>query len=284
MTTLKTTLHPLSFFLTVLFVSCNSTGDYENKTPLNDTTIIQKITTAKLPNDTVKNLKAILPETFLFKYSECIGNCNDNERIISIKYKRDSLFLKIGSIQNCIGKFRPELKFHNDTLDIDIETNEYIFVKNKKGKIDTISTSLECDCYFYFEIGIRNLTSSHKTILLDGHKIGTKKSKNFLETELVLPTPEFIGGTDSLMIYIKRNIIYPELEKENKIQGTVYVSFTVDKEGKIKNSKILRGVNGGKNLDTEALRIVNNMPDWKPAESNNEKINAEQTLQIKFKL
>lgn len=96
--------------------------------------------------------------------------------------------------------------------------------------------------------------------------------------------PEFVGGIDSLMNYLKANINYPKWEMKNKIHGTVYVSFTVEKTGKIKNAKILKSVNGSKNFDAEVLPVINNMPNWKPGEHRNKKIDVPYNLPIRFKL
>ncbi len=101
---------------------------------------------------------------------------------------------------------------------------------------------------------------------------------------LVETMPEFYGGFDSLIRYIKKNLIYPEWERKNKIQGTVYASFIVDKNGKIKNSKIIRGVENAINFNKEVLRIIDNMPDWKPGENTVEKVDVEYSLPIKFAL
>ncbi|PJC62610.1 MAG: energy transducer TonB, partial [Flavobacteriales bacterium CG_4_9_14_0_2_um_filter_32_27] len=74
--------------------------------------------------------------------------------------------------------------------------------------------------------------------------------------------PEFIGGEIEMLRYLKTNTKYPEIEKKLGNQGTVWVSFVVGKDGKIKNTKIERGVS--KYLDAEALRVINAMPDWIP--------------------
>ena len=96
--------------------------------------------------------------------------------------------------------------------------------------------------------------------------------------------PEFVGGVDSLMSYLKTNINYPKWEKENKIKGTVYVSFTVDKEGKIKNSKILNSVYKAKNFDKEVLQVIDNMPDWKPGMNHGEKVDVQYMIPVRFTL
>jgi protein TonB len=94
--------------------------------------------------------------------------------------------------------------------------------------------------------------------------------------------PEFVGGIDSLTSYLKQKINYPKWEKENKIEGTEIVTFLVDKDGNIKDAKVIRSVKGSKNFDEEVLRVINNMPSWKPGEHNNEQVDVKYTLPIKF--
>jgi TonB family protein len=96
--------------------------------------------------------------------------------------------------------------------------------------------------------------------------------------------PEFIGGFDSLMSYLQNKITYPEWELKNKIQGTVYVAFIVDKKGKIKEAKIIRSVNGSKNFDTEVLNVINKMPDWTPGELHDKKVDVQYRLPVRFTL
>ncbi|MCW3072787.1 MAG: hypothetical protein JWO44_2677 [Bacteroidetes bacterium] len=116
------------------------------------------------------------PVVSLFEYSDCKEACNDDERLISRSGSADSLFLRIGAIENCEGRFRPEIKLSHDTLAIDIKIQER-YVKRKNGKTDTIIVSQECDCYFFFSIGIKNLPPGYKTILFDGHRIGSRKAE-----------------------------------------------------------------------------------------------------------
>jgi protein TonB len=66
--------------------------------------------------------------------------------------------------------------------------------------------------------------------------------------------PSFPGGEAKLFEYLSKNIKYPAIAKENGIQGKIYVNFVVDKDGKIKDVKIVRGGLGG-GLEDEALRL-----------------------------
>lgn len=57
--------------------------------------------------------------------------------------------------------------------------------------------------------------------------------------------PEFPGGDDSLYAYIARNIVYPEAAKKEKIEGRVFVTFVIEKDGQVSSAKILRDIGGG---------------------------------------
>lgn len=109
----------------------------------------------------------------------------------------------------------------------------------------------------------------------------------FLEEEILtfsVKMPEFKGGVSELFNFIKNTLIYPQMEKENGIEGTVYLQFVVNAVGKISAIKILRGVKGAVGLDKEAIRIVNAMPDWIPGENKGKKVSVYTTIPVKFRL
>ncbi|NQY08757.1 MAG: energy transducer TonB [Flavobacteriales bacterium] len=96
--------------------------------------------------------------------------------------------------------------------------------------------------------------------------------------------PEYIGGLDSLKVYLEKNVKYPKYEKDNNIQGRVYVTFIVGKEGKVREARILRSVEGSINFDPEALRVVNEMPDWIPGMQRGKPVSVQFNLPINFSL
>ncbi len=91
---------------------------------------------------------------------------------------------------------------------------------------------------------------------------------------------EFPGGENALEQYMKENMQYPPEALRKDIQGRVIVSFTVDKSGKIKDAKIIRSIHPL--IDTEALRLIKNMPNWKPAEVNGKTISTKQIIPVMF--
>ena len=94
--------------------------------------------------------------------------------------------------------------------------------------------------------------------------------------------PQFPGGMEALMKYLSENIKYPEQAKKENIQGRVYVTFVVEKDGSITDAKVLRSIGGG--CDEEALRVVNAMPKWEPGKLQGTPVRVQFNLPIVFKL
>ena len=94
--------------------------------------------------------------------------------------------------------------------------------------------------------------------------------------------PEFPGGEDSLYAYIARNIKYPEAAKKEKIEGRVFVTFVVEKDGQVSSAKILRDIGGG--CGEEAIRVVKSMPKWKPGTQRGNPVRFQFNLPVSFML
>ena len=101
--------------------------------------------------------------------------------------------------------------------------------------------------------------------------------------EVVEEMPEFPGGgMSAFMDYIKTNMRYPASAREKGTQGRVTVRFVVDKDGSIKDSKILRSVD--KDMDAEALRLINSMPKWEPGRQKGQPVAVKFTVPVMFRL
>jgi len=94
--------------------------------------------------------------------------------------------------------------------------------------------------------------------------------------------PEFPGGLAALYQYLGKNIKYPRQAQELRIQGTVFISFVVEKDGSVTQISLLRGIGGG--CDEEALRVVQNMPRWNPGKMGTHTVRASFSLPIRFLL
>lgn len=94
--------------------------------------------------------------------------------------------------------------------------------------------------------------------------------------------PEFPGGVEALYKYLAENIKYPEKAKNNKVEGRVYITFVIEKDGSVSDAKVLRSVN--EELDAEALRVINAMPKWKPGTQRGVPVRVQYNIPIYFKL
>lgn len=94
--------------------------------------------------------------------------------------------------------------------------------------------------------------------------------------------PEFPGGEEALYKYLAENIKYPEKAKNNKVEGRVYITFVIEKDGNVSDAKVLRSVN--EELDAEALRVINAMPKWKPGMQRGVPVRVQYNIPISFKL
>jgi protein TonB len=111
------------------------------------------------------------------------------------------------------------------------------------------------------------------------------EEENIAEEEIFLvveSAPEFPGGEAGLFEYLSDNLKYPEMAKEASISGRVYVTFVVEKDGSITGVRVLRGIGGG--CDEEAVRVVMNMPRWKPGYQRTIPVRVQFNLPIKFTL
>lgn len=100
--------------------------------------------------------------------------------------------------------------------------------------------------------------------------------------QVVENAPAFPGGDLGRMKFLQDNIKYPIMAKESGIQGTVYVTFVVERNGSVTDVKILRGIGGG--CDEEALRVVKNMPKWEPGKQRGKPVRVQFNMPIKFTL
>ena len=82
--------------------------------------------------------------------------------------------------------------------------------------------------------------------------------------------------------YLRKNIKYPAMAKESGISGTVHVTFVINKNGEIKDAKVIRGIGGG--CDKEALRVVKNMPKWNAGKQRGKPVRVQYNLPVRFLL
>ena len=100
--------------------------------------------------------------------------------------------------------------------------------------------------------------------------------------DVVEEMPEFPGGPKALMDYLMTNVKYPKTAFDANIQGRVIAQFVVDKEGTVRDAHVVKSVDPA--LDAEALRVINNMPKWRPGRQNGKVVNVKFTIPVSFSL
>ncbi|MDO4212779.1 MAG: energy transducer TonB [Bacteroidales bacterium] len=101
---------------------------------------------------------------------------------------------------------------------------------------------------------------------------------------LVEEKPKFRGGDANALFssWVAKNLNYPEVAKENGVQGRVMLQFTVNPDGSVSNVKVLRGVDPS--LDEEAVRVVSSSPKWTPGKQRDRAVKVTYTFPVIFQL
>lgn len=94
--------------------------------------------------------------------------------------------------------------------------------------------------------------------------------------------PSFPGGEEARIRYLQENLRYPQMAREAGIQGTVFVTFVVERDGSVTDVRVLRGIGGG--CDEEAVRVVRNMPRWQPGRQRGQPVRVQFNMPIRFVL
>lgn len=107
-----------------------------------------------------------------------------------------------------------------------------------------------------------------------------KDGKEIFDVTEVQPNPP--GGMEGWSQYLSTNLKYPQQARSMGVEGTVIVVFTINSDGSISDTEILRGIGGG--ADEEALRVVSESPKWTPAQQRGRVVNSRMRLPVRFKL
>lgn len=94
--------------------------------------------------------------------------------------------------------------------------------------------------------------------------------------------PKFPGGDSALYMFLCMNLSYPEEARENEIEGTVVISFVIEKDGSVSNVRCMRDIGGG--CGEAAIEVVKAMPRWEPGRQQGKAVNTQFTLPLKFEL
>lgn len=97
--------------------------------------------------------------------------------------------------------------------------------------------------------------------------------------------PMFLNSADIAPFmekWVYPNLKYPEDAVRDGIQGRVMVDFVIEKDGRVTDVRVIRGVDP--ELDAEAVRVVSNSPKWKPGRMNGQKVRTSVTVPVEFRL
>lgn len=135
------------------------------------------------------------------------------------------------------------------------------------------------------EVEFQSTEDEQKDAVIINYGEGDGEGEVYADEEIfavVEEMPSFPGGDAALMSYISKNIKYPSIATENGIQGRVICTFVINRDGKVTNAEVIRSVDPS--LDKEALRVINNMPAWKPGKQRGKPVRVKYTLPIVFRL
>lgn len=108
---------------------------------------------------------------------------------------------------------------------------------------------------------------------------GDESDIHFMKAEIM---PEFPGGENALLAFIRDNTQYPATAKSQKIQGKVYCRVLIAKDGSITDPVIIKSLSP--DLDKEALRILKLMPKWKPGQQRGKNVSVYYHIPFDFEL
>ncbi len=100
---------------------------------------------------------------------------------------------------------------------------------------------------------------------------------------IVEEKPSFMNGDENTFTkWVFERLVYPEIAKENGVQGRVILQFLVGKDGKVSDVKVVRSVDPS--LDKEAIRVVSSSPRWKPGQQRGKPVKVRYTFPVIFQL
>jgi TonB family protein len=192
--------------------------------------------------------------------------------------------------------FRKNFKYPEEALTTGINRIVSVkFIISKKGSIKKAEMITGIDkTYDKAILKVVNMMPDWTPFLKDGVPVEVPFELNILlnldgpfKDDVILDKqiekqPEYPGGDDAMMKFLRDIIQYPTTAQQSGTQGTVYIRFVVRYTGKVTDRKVVNRIGNG--LDEEALRVVKEMPDWIPGRDNGKAVSVYHTIPIKFKL
>lgn len=224
----------------------------------------------------------------------------ESDKLSNFPSIRTVIFNNCHSIQNIIIQDTTHMRngIYN-TIYTETCTNkkQYTFLEQTaSGKEILKYKTSEIQSGRIMSIDIKKISSdfSEYTLNIDTTKLGTDDMSLYVQKIVKVSTPSdpvltivelmpgYDGGEEAMYYWLSNNIKYPQEAKETGVQGTVVVTFVVEKDGSHTGVQILKGIGGG--CDEEAVRVINAMPKWKPGKQNGELVRVQFNIPIRFTL
>lgn len=152
-------------------------------------------------------------------------------------------------------------------------------------QVQTEMVIVEDDADIEVEVGLIDVSDDANAAMEDYTPVVVEDEVAEVEEEVfvfVEENPSFPGGDEKRLEFLRKNIKYPQLAKDNNITGRVFIKFVVEKDGSITNVRVVRDIGGG--CGDEAVRVVKSMPKWNPGKQRGQPVRTEFNLPVIFNL
>ncbi len=170
----------------------------------------------------------------------------------------------------------------------DVEISDQSIIENTLSNSETTGNAPEIESSKVAELpdiqyieGVTTTSKANKAIRLSREADKEEMAEAEIFT-VVEETPHFPGGEDARIKFLKENLTYPALARESSIQGIVFLTLVIEKDGTITDIRVLRGIGGG--CDEEAVRVLKLMPKWIPGKQRGKPVRVQFNLPVKFSL
>lgn len=202
------------------------------------------------------------PCRFIYKSTTGFNICGQEFKIVDVAsgFLAIEFTLSDASAQN--GKRYKLMYFEED--------GEIPFGKTIKTKT-IIFSKYEFKCVDYYSQKDNNIDENMES------------SEEAIPFKLVEEEPSFMGGdANTFSKWVNERLVYPEIAKENGVQGRVTLQFTINTDGSVSDVKVLSGVDPS--LDKEAVRVVSMSPKWTPGKQRGQAVSVTLTFPVIFQL
>lgn len=199
-----------------------------------------------------------------------------------------------------------ELIFKTDTLTQVLKySTEDILISEKNYAVYSDSNDIKNGLSkYYYETGELQVLENYEKDLLEGelkvyYKSGVlQRIEKYKKGELLegkcfdelcneIPFferqthPKYIGGVNAMYQFISENFIFSKKMIKYNLQGKIFISFVIDKNGDIKDVKVTRGIH--QLIDDEAIRVIKSMPRWTPGSVDGKPVSCRFMIPLSIK-